>query len=102
MTLLAPLNAILQVIAAFLIFVACYLALVLSILIGVVTAELIRDRASRVRAHGARSVSIDTIVSSEVEGGTRGLPLLRHIFRQETPRVSQKSVDLSPQKEAYK
>jgi hypothetical protein len=69
MTFLAPFNAMLQVIAAFLIFVACYLALLLSAIIGLVIAELISESANLVRAYGARSVSLDTRVLSEVKGG---------------------------------
>jgi hypothetical protein len=68
MIFLGPFNAMLQVIAAFLIFVACYLALVLSAIIGLVIAELISESANLVRAYGRRSVSLDTRVLSEVKG----------------------------------
>jgi hypothetical protein len=79
-------NATVQVTAALLIFVASYLALVLSTIIGLVIAELISERANVVRAYGVRSVSLDTRALSEVEGEARRSPLLGLIFRHQTPK----------------
>ena len=86
MTFPDTLNATLQVIAALLIFVAGYLALVLSAIVGLVMAELISERANLVRAYGVRSVSLDTRVLSEVKGAETvirfrlGRPLRLHLW----------------------
>ena len=50
-------DAILQVIASLLYFVAAYLALVLFTIMGLFIAELISERASVVRAYGAKRAS---------------------------------------------
>jgi len=61
----------LQVIAALLIFVAVYLALVLCSIISLVAAELISEHASVTRDHRVRLVSSDTHVLSEIDGEKR-------------------------------
>ena len=62
MSLAGPLSAILQVIAAFSIFVATYLALALSVIISVVIMELIMNRARVVRDYGARPARTSSLI----------------------------------------
>jgi hypothetical protein len=50
-------DAILQVVASLLYFVAAYLMLVLCTIMGLVIAELISERASVVGAYGAKRAS---------------------------------------------
>jgi len=71
MNSVATFNATLQVIAALLIFVAAYLALVLCTIACLVAAELISEHASVVRDYGVRSVSLDARVLSGIGNGTR-------------------------------
>jgi hypothetical protein len=71
MTFPTALNAMLQVIAALLIFVAGCLGLVLFTIICLVIAELISDRANVVRVYEVSSDSLDDGVSSEVQGTIR-------------------------------
>jgi hypothetical protein len=66
----ATFYATLQVIAALLIYVAVFLALVVCTITCLVAAELISEYASGVRDYGVRLVSLDTRVSSEVGGET--------------------------------
>jgi hypothetical protein len=86
MTFADTFNAMLQGIAALLIFVAFYLALVLSAIIGLAIAELISERANLVRAYGVRSFSLDTRALSEVEGDARRSRPLHLIFRLLVPK----------------
>jgi UPF0716 family protein affecting phage T7 exclusion len=51
MSLFASFNSVLQVVAAFLIFVTGYLGLFLAILICMVTARFIYEGAALIRAH---------------------------------------------------
>ncbi len=70
MTFPTAFNAMLQAIGALLLFVAAYLALVLSTIICFAIAELITEHAGPVRAYGVRTDSLDG-ASSEVQGNTR-------------------------------
>jgi hypothetical protein len=63
----ATFNATLQVIAALLMFVAVYLALVLCTTMCLVASELISEHASVLRDYGVRPVSLDTRVLSEID-----------------------------------
>jgi hypothetical protein len=67
----ATFDAMLQAIAALLIFVAAYLACVISTIICLVAAELISERPSMVRDYGVRPVSLDASVLSEIDGEKR-------------------------------
>jgi hypothetical protein len=71
MNSIAALNATLQVIAALLIFVAAYLAFVISISVCLIVAELISDHGNVVRDYGVRPDSLDIRFLSEINGETR-------------------------------
>jgi hypothetical protein len=86
MTFPNTINVMLQGIAALLIYVAGYLALVLFTIISLVIAELISERANLARAYELRSVSLDSRNLYEIEGDARRSPLLGHIFRHPTPK----------------
>ncbi len=81
MTSFATFNAVLQVIAAFVIFLASYLALLLFIIIGLLIAELIYEGARLGRAYTVKCNSLDDGVGSEIKGHTPGSRRLRHIFQ---------------------
>jgi hypothetical protein len=68
----ATFYAALQVIAALLIYVAVYLALVLCTITCLVGAELISEHASVIRDYGVKPVSLDTHILSETDGETHG------------------------------
>jgi hypothetical protein len=67
----ATFYATLQVIAALLIYVEVYLALVLCTISFLVGAELISEHASVVRDYGVRPASLDTRILSKTNGETR-------------------------------
>jgi len=71
MTSLVSFN-VLQVIAALLIFVAGYLALLLLIIICFVVAELVLEGARLGRAYTVKCNSLDHRVASEIKGNTSG------------------------------
>lgn len=77
----ATFDATLQVIAALLIFVAGYLALVLCAIACLVAAELISEHASVVRAYGVRPVSLDNRILSELDGEAHESSYLHHRYR---------------------
>jgi hypothetical protein len=81
MTSLATFNAVLQVIAAFLIFVASYLVLLLFIIIGLLIAELIHEGVRLGRAYTVKCSSLDDGLASEIKGNAPGSRRLRHIFQ---------------------
>ena len=68
----AAFFATLQVIAAFLIFVAVYLAIVVCTIICLVVAELISEHSSVVREYGEKLVSLNRRVSSKIKGEPHG------------------------------
>lgn len=63
---------VLQVIAALLIFVACYLALLLLIGICLVSAELVREGARLGRAYTVKCNSLDRGVAPEIKANISG------------------------------
>jgi hypothetical protein len=63
---------VLQVIAALLIFVACYLALLLLIVICLVIAELVHEGARLGRAYTVKRNSLDQGAASEIKANTFG------------------------------
>jgi hypothetical protein len=67
----APFNIALQVIAAFVIFIVGYVALFVSLLVCVAIclaiAKGIYQGARRVRGYAARSASVNSFISPEVE-----------------------------------
>jgi hypothetical protein len=71
MTSLVSFN-LLQVIAALLIFVAGYLALLLLIVIGFVVAELVLEGARLGRAYTVKCNSLDRRIASEIKSDTSG------------------------------
>jgi hypothetical protein len=71
MNSIATLNAALQVIAALLIFVAAYLAFVISMGVCLVIAELISDHGAVVRDYGVRPDSLNIRSLSKINGETR-------------------------------
>jgi MFS-type transporter involved in bile tolerance (Atg22 family) len=71
MNFLATFSATLQVIAAFLIFVAVYLSLLVFTITCLVAAELISEGASLVRNCMLRRASLNSRVWSENGGGAR-------------------------------
>ncbi len=81
MTSFATFNAVLQVIAAFVIFLAGYLALLLFIIIGLLIAELIYEGARLGRAYTVKCNSLDDGVTSEIKGNEPGSRRMRHIFQ---------------------
>jgi hypothetical protein len=80
----AMFNTMLQTIAALLIYVASYLAFAIFIIMCLVVAELIPERASVVRAYGVSPDSLDDGVSSKVQGNTRGSTGLHRQFQRQT------------------
>jgi len=68
----ATFFATLQVIAAFLIFVAVYLAIVLCTIICLVAAELISEHIGVIREYGEKAVSLNRRVLSKIKGEPHG------------------------------
>lgn len=71
MNFAAPITATLQVVAAFLIFAAVYLALVVSAILCLVLTELIAEHASVFREFWVRPVALGTRLRSQIDGQTR-------------------------------
>lgn len=77
---LGALSAVLQVIASFFIIIMIYLALFLSILICLVLAECICERADMVRGYTVKSNSVDDGIPDNVKDDERGMPAVRHPY----------------------
>ena len=67
MNLIAQYDVMLQIFAAFLIFVACYLGFVLFTVFCLFIADMISGHLSAVQAYGAKS-------RLEIDGGSEGAP----------------------------
>ena len=80
MNFAVQITGTLQVIAAFLIFVAVYLALAVSIIVCFVISELIASHLSVFRESRVRPVSSGARVQSGFDGGTRTSPRQHLVF----------------------
>ena len=80
MNFAVQISATLEVIAAFLIFVAVYLALVISIIACLVVSELIASHLSAFRELRVRPVSLEARVQSGFDGETCASPSQHLVF----------------------
>ena len=75
------LTALLQMISAFVIFVAGYLVLMVSVIVSFVLATCIYKGGCLARAYTVKSASLDHNVSSQVIDDTDSAARLRAVFR---------------------
>jgi hypothetical protein len=66
MALILAFNVALQIVAAFVIFVFGYVALLISIIAFLLTAKVIYDGAEWIRAHARKAIPLSTSISSDV------------------------------------